>query len=157
MVGAFVCISAMPTNSSVVGKRTSVRSGSFQRPVQGNSSWIKRLYLTKKLEEHRGCVNTIQWNAEGNLLVTGSDDCKLVSFLLSVGAKLLVLTYSRQNIWSAGPRYKLLRSLSTGHSRNIFCAKFVPFTGDTRLVSCGMDGEIRCSELNTRDPNGFLV
>jgi len=91
MVRVFVCSSLSHQLISFVGKRTSVRYGSFQRPVQGNSSWIKRLYLTKKLEEHRGCVNTIQWNADGNLLVTGSDDCKLVRFPLSVGAKLLVL------------------------------------------------------------------
>lgn len=37
-----------------------------------------RLHLAKRLDGHRGCVNSIHWNAEGTLLITGSDDCKLV-------------------------------------------------------------------------------
>eukprot|EP01097_Dermamoeba_algensis_P007526 TRINITY_DN4769_c0_g1_i1.p1 TRINITY_DN4769_c0_g1~~TRINITY_DN4769_c0_g1_i1.p1 ORF type:complete len:584 (-),score=97.08 TRINITY_DN4769_c0_g1_i1:137-1888(-) len=98
--------------------------GNFRSSVASSITWINKLHLKKRLQQHKGCVNTIQWNKEGNLLVTGSDDRYL-------------------NIWS-GEDYHLIQSLSTGHTRNIFCAHFVP--GDnTKIVSCAMDSEVRLS------------
>jgi WD repeat-containing protein 42A len=104
---------------------------------RANSSFVSRLHLAKRLDGHRGCVNSIHWNAEGTLLITGSDDCKL-------------------NIYSPGPHYKQLHNIRTGHSRNIFCAKFVPYTNDNTVVSCGMDGEIRCTQLG-RERTSALI
>jgi hypothetical protein len=45
----------------------------FKRQVSSNRSFVKRLGLQKKLKEHRGCVNTVQWSTDdgGNLLVSG--------------------------------------------------------------------------------------
>ena len=39
---------------------------------------LQRLRLTGKLEVHAGCVNTLSWNYSGTLLLSGSDDHKLV-------------------------------------------------------------------------------
>jgi hypothetical protein len=86
-----------------------------------------------------------------------------------------------QNIYSPGPHYKQLHNIRTGHSRNIFCAKFVPYTNDNTygarflllppalltgcfffflfqrsVVSCGMDGEIRCTQLG-RERTSALI
>lgn len=47
-----------------------------------------------------------------------------------------------QNIYSSGPRYKLLHHLRTDHSRNIFCAKFVPNTNDTAYVRESVNGRV---------------
>jgi WD and tetratricopeptide repeat-containing protein 1 len=45
------------------------------------------------------------------------------------------------NIWSYSSR-KLLHSIETGHSANIFCAKFVPETSDELVVSGAADAEV---------------
>ena len=39
---------------------------------------LQRLSLLKKLDVHRGCVNTICWNEAGDLILSGSDDHNLV-------------------------------------------------------------------------------
>lgn len=45
------------------------------------------------------------------------------------------------NIWSYSGR-KLLHSIDTGHSANIFCTKFVPETSDELVVSGAGDAEV---------------
>ena len=102
--------------------------GSLQNEIIGNPTFVSRLELRTALVKHTGCVNTIQWNSNGSLLISGSDDCRL-------------------NIWSAGQSYKLQHSLFTGHRRNIFSAVFVPGTNDHKVVSTGMDGEVYYLDL----------
>lgn len=45
------------------------------------------------------------------------------------------------NIWSYSGR-KLLHSIDTGHSANIFCTKFIPETSDELVVSGAGDAEV---------------
>lgn len=45
------------------------------------------------------------------------------------------------NIWDYGTR-KLIHSIDTGHSANIFCTKFMPETGDDVVVSGAGDAEV---------------
>lgn len=45
------------------------------------------------------------------------------------------------NIWSYSTG-RLIQSIDTGHSANIFCAKFVPETSDELLVSGAGDAEV---------------
>lgn len=45
------------------------------------------------------------------------------------------------NIWSYAGR-KLLHSIDSGHSANIFCTKFVPETSDELVVSGAGDAEV---------------
>lgn len=45
------------------------------------------------------------------------------------------------NIYSYSSR-KLLHSIETGHSANIFCTKFVPETSDELVVSGAGDAEV---------------
>jgi len=96
--------------------------------ARSNISFVNKLKIAKELDEHSGCVNSIEWNHDGSLVITGSDDCTV-------------------NIWSAANKYKLETTIRTGHYRNIFSAKFVPFSADLQVVSCGMDGEIRFHDL----------
>ncbi|KZV43363.1 WD and tetratricopeptide repeats protein 1 [Dorcoceras hygrometricum] len=51
------------------------------------------------------------------------------------------------NIWSYSSR-KLLHSIDTGHSANIFCTKFVPETKDELVVSGAGDAEVRLFNLS---------
>eukprot|EP01018_Ginkgo_biloba_P005706 Gb_12284 [translate_table: standard] len=96
--------------------------------LQMHSSLVQRLSLDTELEGHQGCVNALAWNSKGSLLVSGSDD-------------------ARVNIWSY-PSKKLLHSIETGHSANIFCCKFVPETGDELVVSGAGDAEVRVFRLS---------
>ncbi|KAA0038676.1 WD and tetratricopeptide repeats protein 1 isoform X1 [Cucumis melo var. makuwa] len=96
--------------------------------LQMHSSFIQRLSQEKELEGHQGCVNAVAWNSRGSLLISGSDDTRI-------------------NIWSYSGR-KLLHSVDTGHSANIFCTKFVPETSDELVVSGAGDAEVRLFNLS---------
>ncbi|KAH9321611.1 hypothetical protein KI387_016250, partial [Taxus chinensis] len=96
--------------------------------LQMHSSLVQRLSLEMELEAHQGCVNALAWNSKGSLLVSGSDDAMV-------------------NIWSYASK-KLLHSIETGHSANIFCCKFVPETGDEVVVSGAGDAEVRVFRLS---------
>lgn len=93
-----------------------------------HSSLIRRLSLEKELEGHLGCVNAIAWNSRGSLLISGSDDTRI-------------------NIWSYTSR-RLLHSIETGHTANIFCTKFIPETSDELVVSGAADAEVRLFHLS---------
>ncbi|XP_022133751.1 WD and tetratricopeptide repeats protein 1 isoform X3 [Momordica charantia] len=96
--------------------------------LQMHSSFIQRLSQEKELEGHQGCVNAVAWNSSGSLLISGSDDTRI-------------------NIWSYSGR-KLLHSVDTGHSANIFCTKFVPETSDELVVSGAGDSEVEIGNPN---------
>lgn len=117
-------------------KRIQINS-SIKETIHSDRFFVNHLEKKKKLVGHNGCVNTIEWNSNGSLILTGSDDCKI-------------------NIWSGPPHYKLIQTLKPGHQNNIFCAKFVPFTGDKKVISCGMDGHVRVTDITT-SPNGTPI
>ncbi|KAK9136131.1 hypothetical protein Syun_015461 [Stephania yunnanensis] len=99
--------------------------------LQMHSSLIRRLSLEKELEGHQGCVNAVAWNSDGSLLISGSDDTQI-------------------NIWNYSG-LKLLHSIETGHSANIFCTKFVPETSDELVASGAGDAEVRLFNLSRLD------
>ncbi|XP_044011066.1 DDB1- and CUL4-associated factor 6-like isoform X2 [Aphidius gifuensis] len=88
---------------------------------------LQRMSLVKRLKVHNGCVNSICWNDNGDLILSGSDD------------QHLVLT----NVYN----YKVLTDYKTSHRANIFSAKFLPNSGDHRIVSCSGDGIILYTDL----------
>ena len=83
---------------------------------------LQRLELQAKLDFHTGCVNTIAWNEGGTRLLSGSDDHTLVI--------------------SNPDNFTKHSVIYTPHTANIFSAKFVPGSGDRKLVSCAGDGHI---------------
>ncbi|PNY10958.1 WD and tetratricopeptide repeats protein 1-like, partial [Trifolium pratense] len=103
--------------------------------LQTHSSLIRRLSQEKELEGHLGCVNTIAWNSKGSLLISGSDD-------------------TRMNIWSYSGQ-KLLHSIDTGHTANIFCTKFIPETSDDLVASGAGDAEVRLFNRSRISGNGL--
>ncbi|XP_014207822.1 DDB1- and CUL4-associated factor 6 isoform X1 [Copidosoma floridanum] len=88
---------------------------------------IQRMAPMKRLEVHKGCVNSICWNNIGDTILSGSDDQHLV----------LTNTYS----------YQVTSDYKTSHRANIFSAKFLPDGGDHRIVSCSGDGTILYTDL----------
>ncbi|KAI1308657.1 WD and tetratricopeptide repeats protein 1 [Halotydeus destructor] len=102
----------------------------FERYVQFAPFLVRRLGLSKKLLGHHGCVNCLQWNWTGSLLISGSDDCELI-------------------VWEAGSGKKLT-TVSTGHVGNIFSVKYIPGTSDNTVASGAADCNIRVHDLDTR-------
>lgn len=78
--------------------------------------------IHRKLEKHRGCVNTLSFNADGDILVSGSDDRRIILW-----------------DWEFG-NVKL--SFDSGHINNVFQAKFMPYTDDRCIVTCAADGQV---------------
>ncbi|XP_015589572.1 DDB1- and CUL4-associated factor 6 isoform X3 [Cephus cinctus] len=91
---------------------------------------MQRMALLKRLKVHNGCVNSICWNNSGDLILSGSDDQHLV----------LTNAYN----------YQVLTDYKTSHRANIFSAKFLPNSGDHRIVSCSGDGIILYTDLMRR-------
>ncbi|EPS64348.1 hypothetical protein M569_10433 [Genlisea aurea] len=122
--------------TDLINSRSLLSRRDFNHDVQMHSSLLRRLSLERELEGHHGCVNSIAWNSDGSLLISGSDDTRL-------------------NIWSYSSR-KLKHSVETGHSANIFCTKFVPETSDELVVSGAGDAEVvRIFNLSRLRRNGL--
>lgn len=83
------------------------------------------------LNGHRGCVNTIRWSSDGEILVSGSDDMMV-------------------HLWRLGPHLsghatRPSACLPTLHRHNIFDAIM---TGDKQsIVSCGADGYVCLTDI----------
>ncbi|KAL0736142.1 hypothetical protein Bca4012_012352 [Brassica carinata] len=112
---------------NLLHSRSTEPSHDVDQRMQLHSSLVRRLSQEQELEGHQGCVNAISWNSSGSLLVSGSDDLRV-------------------NVWDYSSR-KLLHSVETGHTANIFCTKFVPETSDELVVSGAGDAEVRLFNL----------
>lgn len=49
----------------------------FQQRCYGSLRNVQKLELMYKLENHEGCVNSLNFSPDGSLLVSGSDDLKV--------------------------------------------------------------------------------
>ncbi|XP_060526252.1 DDB1- and CUL4-associated factor 8 [Cylas formicarius] len=95
----------------------------FQQRCYGSLRNVQRLELMYKLEEHRGCVNSLNFSPDGKLLASGSDDLQFVIWDWSVGQGLL--------------------KVQTPHRRNIFQTKFLDLKGPgVHLATCARDGQV---------------
>lgn len=81
-----------------------------------------RLDLHGKLEMHRGCVNTVSFSSDGDILVSGSDDRRVILWDWQSGCAKL--------------------AFHSGHNNNVFQAKFMPFSDDRSIVTCAADGQV---------------
>jgi len=99
----------------------------MKHSVRESREIIQRMRLMKRLDVHQGCVNTLSWNKKGTLLLSGSDDHKLIV---------------------TNPfNYKKVHEVHTSHRANIFSAKFLPETSDLKVVSCAGDGMILYTDI----------
>ncbi|MCD7463955.1 hypothetical protein HAX54_051767 [Datura stramonium] len=95
----------------------------FSRRISASEATVKRLDLYGKLIGHEGCVNTIDFNATGNVLVSGSDDRRVI-------------------LWDWATATSKF-SYPSGHMDNIFQTKFMPFTDDRKIITASADGQVR--------------
>ncbi|XP_077471786.1 DDB1- and CUL4-associated factor 8 [Stigmatopora argus] len=100
----------------------------FARRLCGSRYLVQRLEMQGWLKRHSGCVNTLHFNSSGTRLASGSDDLRVV-------------------IWNWTNSEAVL-DFDSGHQNNVFQAKFLPHCGDSTLVTCARDGQIRMAELS---------
>lgn len=96
----------------------------FQKGLHVTRSLIDRLGLEKELHGHMGCVNCLEWNSDGSILASASDDHRVI-------------------LWDPF-RYKALQTLVTGHTGNIFSVKFLT---PALIATCAADHTVRIREL----------
>ncbi|XVE48805.1 hypothetical protein DITRI_Ditri01bG0032100 [Diplodiscus trichospermus] len=102
----------------------------FAHRLAASEDLVLRLDIYKKLAKHQGCVNTVSFNADGNILVSGSDDKRVILWDWETGhAKL---------------------AFQPGHVNNVFQAKIMPHTDDRSLVTCAADGQVRHAQILER-------
>ncbi|KAH6824350.1 Transducin/WD40 repeat-like superfamily protein, partial [Perilla frutescens var. hirtella] len=88
---------------------------------------VLRLDVLHKLDRHRGCVNTVCFNTSGDILVSGSDDRKII-------------------LWDWESR-RVKLSFHSGHAKNVFQAKMMPYSEDRSIVTCAADGQVRHAQI----------
>jgi len=92
---------------------------------------VLKFEILRKLEKHRGCVNTVSFNESGDILLSGSDDRRVILWDWEIG------------------RVKL--SFHSGHGNNVFQAKFMPYSDDRSIVTCAADGQVIFQPTLTQD------
>ncbi|KAF9918502.1 DDB1- and CUL4-associated factor 6 [Lobosporangium transversale] len=107
--------------------------GSRHGPVKFNhlssESFVKRLEQQPPLKGHSGCVNTLAWDETGEFLLTGSDDHYL-------------------NIYRPLDPIPLVQSIPSGHTGNVFSAKFMAHSSSSLIVSCCSNGTTRLTNVH---------
>ncbi|ELK18121.1 WD repeat-containing protein 42A [Pteropus alecto] len=103
-------------------------SARFVYEACGARVFVQRFHLQYGLEGHGGCVNCAHFNQRGTLLASSSDDLRVI-------------------VWDWMRKQPVL-NFKTGHKNNVFQAKFLPNCGDSTLVTCARDGQIRITELD---------
>ncbi|XP_057368390.1 WD and tetratricopeptide repeats protein 1-like [Daphnia carinata] len=95
----------------------------YQPKLSSMKSLIDRLGLDYELSGHSGCVNCLEWNKDGSVLASGSDDLHII-------------------LWNPFLKRKIA-SIDTGHQGNIFSVKFMPQTKDGLVASAAGDGRVK--------------
>lgn len=96
----------------------------FENACYGSLFSVEHLHIIQRLKAHKGCVNSLNFNRCGNLLVSGSDDLRII-------------------IWKWASK-KISLSFESGHNLNIFQTKFLELHGDAlNIISSGRDGFVR--------------
>ena len=107
----------------------------FERCAAAPPAWLRRLGVASTMALHDGCVNTATWSADGQWLLTGSDDC--------------TIALTRADRHRANPAVADLRWDSL-HAANVFCAKLLgdgPVGAGSVVASCALDGQVRVHTL----------
>lgn len=102
-------------------------SRNFAHRLAASEDLVLRLDILRKLAKHRGCVNTVSFSASGDILVSGSDDKKIMLWDWEVG--------------------KVKLSFHSGHDNNVFQAKILPYSDDHSIVTCAADGQVRHAQI----------
>ena len=82
----------------------------FRERARASKYFIQRLELSEKLNFHDGCVNSLNFNEQGNLIASGSDDCNVAIWNWMKNTKEPLLWYD------------------SGHNSNVFQVIFICYS-----------------------------
>lgn len=167
-------------------KRVSVRPWEL-RHLSRSTHLVKRMQIDHRLRSsvygHNGCVNTVLWNHDGRLIISGGDD-QCINVWNAMDASVvhshslahtaaehvegddddddddddwddvLMGGHEQDTTSSSSGNSGIVAQIRTRHSGNIFYAAFLPFTNDSQIVSCAADGDIRVFDLNKSSGSG---
>ncbi|KAF5745779.1 DDB1- and CUL4-associated factor 8 isoform X1 [Tripterygium wilfordii] len=105
----------------------SLSTRNFAHRLAASEDLVLRLDTCMKLEKHRGCVNTVSFNGDGDILVSGSDDRRVIIW-----------------DWQSG---QIKLSFHSGHLNNVLQAKIMPYSDDRSIVTCATDGQVRHAQI----------
>jgi len=100
----------------------------WQKRISGNKNLVRRLGVDTVFYGHNGSVNSVNWDIQGNCLLSAGDDCTVT-------------------FWDVNRQYN--KAFDSGHTAPILWATFMPFTPEC-VVTCGMDRDVRVSHLETQ-------
>uniref|UniRef100_A0A182JTJ9 WD repeat-containing protein 55 homolog n=1 Tax=Anopheles christyi TaxID=43041 RepID=A0A182JTJ9_9DIPT len=106
----------------------------LQLDAKNSLAQLQRLLRWKSIKAHKGCVNTLSWSTDGQLLLSGSDD---------------------QHIAISNPFTGMQLRTKTRHRANIFSARFLPQSDNREVVSCSGDGTVLYTNLNVSTSEGL--
>ncbi|XP_048480511.1 DDB1- and CUL4-associated factor 8 isoform X3 [Plutella xylostella] len=97
----------------------------FEQKFYGSLHVVQRLKKLHHLNKHKGCVNSVNFHPEGNLLASGSDDMNVI-------------------VWDWARNLRI-QTIKTGHKSNVFQSKFLHLNARSQLniVTCARDGQVR--------------
>ncbi|XP_068139623.1 DDB1- and CUL4-associated factor 6-like [Drosophila tropicalis] len=101
----------------------------LQASCRNSLDFVQRMDLMQTMDVHNGCVNTVNWNANGTHIVSGSDD------------NCLVITEAKTS--------RVILKSRTQHKRHIFSARFMPHCNDQAVISCSGEGLVLHTEFLT--------
>lgn len=114
--------------------------GYFQRHASGCRFAVEKMELMYKLKGHEGCVNSLNFNSSGSLLVSGSDDLKIMLWK-----------------WSSN---EMVYQFESTHLTNVFQTKFMDLGGggsrsltSIHIISSSRDGYVVHHELPSSGGN----
>nr|XP_039331566.1 DDB1- and CUL4-associated factor 8-like protein 2 [Saimiri boliviensis boliviensis] len=93
----------------------------------GARAFVQRFRLQYRLEGHFGSIGTVCFNEYGTRLATSGGNLKVT-------------------VWD-WVRQQPVLNFESGHEINVTHVKFLPNCGDSTLVTCGHDGQVRVAEL----------
>lgn len=145
----------------------------FRSRISRDGDLVSKIELQRCLpvddtgEGHSGCVNTVNFDETGEVLVSGSDDQKIIFWnfeagkcLQNKGLRLSSVNLQFQCLTVYWLTLTLVKNFSTsvdliqpcsgsislryrsGHRNNVFQARILPGSNGSTVVSCGADGQV---------------
>ncbi|XP_003376119.1 bestrophin-1 [Trichinella spiralis] len=134
------------------GLKANMSSDWFGYKAMGSLHFVRRLTAMKTLEAHDGCVNCLNFHPAGRLLISGSDDCRLILWDWALGKPLVTVPSGHtHNIFQV-----LIYCFSTSKItvfKFLLQAKFTSVLDDGGIVTSAYDGQVRYLKVS---PDGSV-